>query len=124
MTTRCLPPTDLQRKLAPMPTGGNEAEWLTRKKRIDTKFGALNPPWQIIPWREGLDTSTLARHAVTEFPTDNQRSVPANYMNTDKLTPSLLARAFRGQLVPQDPTDEPASVLLGRIKSKGNNRAK
>jgi len=34
----------------------------------------------------------------------------------DKLTPSLLARAFRGQLVPQDPTDEPASVLLERIR--------
>ena len=34
----------------------------------------------------------------------------------DKLTPSLLARAFAGQLVPQDPTDEPASALLERIK--------
>ena len=26
----------------------------------------------------------------------------------DQLTPSLLARAFGGKLVPQDPTDEPA----------------
>jgi type I restriction enzyme, S subunit len=34
----------------------------------------------------------------------------------DKLTPSLLARAFRGQLVPQDPTDEPGEKLLERIK--------
>jgi type I restriction enzyme, S subunit len=34
----------------------------------------------------------------------------------DKLTPSLLARAFRGQLVPQDPNDEPASALLERIE--------
>lgn len=34
----------------------------------------------------------------------------------DKLTPSLLAKAFRGELVHQDPNDEPASVLLGRIK--------
>jgi type I restriction enzyme S subunit len=33
----------------------------------------------------------------------------------DKLTPSLLARAFAGQLVPQDPTDEPAEKLLERI---------
>lgn len=33
-----------------------------------------------------------------------------------KLTPSLLARAFRGQLVPQDPADEPAEKLLGRIQ--------
>ncbi len=34
----------------------------------------------------------------------------------DQLMPSLLARAFAGKLVPQDPTDEPAAVLLGKIK--------
>lgn len=33
------------------------------------------------------------------------------------LTPSLLARAFAGKLVPQDPADEPAEKLLARIKS-------
>ena len=33
----------------------------------------------------------------------------------DELTESLPARAFRGALVPQDPTDEPANVLLERI---------
>ncbi len=38
----------------------------------------------------------------------------------DKLTQSILAKAFRGELVPQDPNDEPASVLLQRIrKSRG-----
>jgi len=36
----------------------------------------------------------------------------------DKLTPSLLAKAFRGELVPQNPNDEPASVLLERIKAE------
>jgi type I restriction enzyme S subunit len=33
----------------------------------------------------------------------------------DKLTQSILAKAFRGKLVPQDPNDEPASALLKRI---------
>lgn len=33
----------------------------------------------------------------------------------DRLTPSLLAKAFRGELVPQDPNDEPASELLMRL---------
>lgn len=37
---------------------------------------------------------------------------------TDKLTQSILAKAFRGELVPQDETDEPASVLLERIKAR------
>jgi type I restriction enzyme S subunit len=36
----------------------------------------------------------------------------------DQLTPSLLARAFAGQLVPQDANDEPASALLRKIKSR------
>jgi type I restriction enzyme S subunit len=35
----------------------------------------------------------------------------------EALTPALLAKAFRGELVPQDPSDEPASVLLERIQS-------
>lgn len=29
----------------------------------------------------------------------------------------ILAKAFRGELVPQDPRDEPASKLLARIRS-------
>lgn len=33
----------------------------------------------------------------------------------DRLDERLLARAFRGELVPQDPTDEPATALLARI---------
>lgn len=35
----------------------------------------------------------------------------------EQLTPALLAKAFRGELVPQDPKDEPASMLLERIRA-------
>ena len=35
-----------------------------------------------------------------------------------QLNQSILAKAFRGELVPQDPNDEPASVLLERIKAE------
>ena len=35
----------------------------------------------------------------------------------DKLTPSLMARAFAGRLVPQDPRDESAEKLFRRIKT-------
>ena len=34
------------------------------------------------------------------------------------LDQSILAKAFRGELVPQDPNDEPASVLLERIRAE------
>lgn len=38
--------------------------------------------------------------------------------HVDKLTQSILAKAFRGELVPQDPNDEPAAVLLERIRTE------
>lgn len=36
----------------------------------------------------------------------------------DHLDQSVLAKAFRGELVPQDPADEPASALLDRIRAE------
>lgn len=36
----------------------------------------------------------------------------------DHLAQSILAKAFKGDLVPQDPNDEPADVLLERIKAQ------
>jgi type I restriction enzyme S subunit len=35
-----------------------------------------------------------------------------------QLEQAILAKAFRGELVPQDPNDEPASVLLERIRAE------
>jgi type I restriction enzyme, S subunit len=38
--------------------------------------------------------------------------------HVDKLQQSILAKAFRGELVPRDPNDEPASMLLERISAE------
>lgn len=35
----------------------------------------------------------------------------------NRLPQALLAQAFRGELAPQDPDDEPAAMLLGKIKA-------
>lgn len=37
---------------------------------------------------------------------------------SQRLTPALLAKAFRGELVPQDPNDEPAAELLKRLAAQ------
>lgn len=36
----------------------------------------------------------------------------------DRARPATLAKAFRGELVPQDPNDEPADMLLARIRAE------
>jgi len=45
-------------------------------------------------------------------------------MQTERITQAILAQAFRGELAPQDPNDEPASVLLERIQQEKNNKKK
>jgi len=43
--------------------------------------------------------------------------------NARKLKQSILKKAFAGKLVPQNPNDEPASILLERIKAEKENKS-
>ena len=47
-----------------------------------------------------------------------ESTVEANLTRAERLRQSILKQAFSGNLVPQDPNDEPASVLLGRIRAE------
>ena len=47
-----------------------------------------------------------------------QAAVEANLKRAQRLRQSILKQAFSGQLVPQDPDDEPASALLERIRAE------
>lgn len=44
--------------------------------------------------------------------------------HVERLRQAILHRAFTGQLVPQDPTDEPASVLLANIQTQKSGTTK
>ena len=47
-----------------------------------------------------------------------EAEVEAALTRAEALRQSILKRAFSGELVPQDPTDEPATVLLARIRAE------
>ncbi len=40
--------------------------------------------------------------------------------HVEKVTQPILVKAFRGELLPQDPNDEAASMLLKRIRREKN----
>jgi type I restriction enzyme S subunit len=47
-----------------------------------------------------------------------EEAVTTGVRRASRLRQSILKRAFEGKLVPQDPTDEPAGVLLDRIRAE------
>ena len=49
---------------------------------------------------------------------DVEAEVETNLKRASRLRQSILKKAFEGNLVPQDPTDEPASELLERIRAE------
>jgi type I restriction enzyme, S subunit len=49
--------------------------------------------------------------------------VAANLKRAARMRQAILKRAFEGKLVPQDPNDEPASVLLERIRAEREQTA-
>ena len=51
-----------------------------------------------------------------------EREIDANLARAEALRQSILQMAFSGQLIPQDPTDEPASALLARIRAERDTK--
>jgi type I restriction enzyme S subunit len=83
-----------------------------------------------------LNLTTLKAFPIPVVPLDEQRRIVARVeeqlsaidalraaieraqRRSQSLRRAVLERAFRGELVPQDPTDEPAEALLARIRAE------
>ena len=73
-------------------------------------------PVPIIPLLEQEAIESTVATAIESIGTTKINAAESETALT-QLDQSILAKAFRGELVPQDPNDEPASELLARIRS-------
>lgn len=53
-----------------------------------------------------------------------EQTITATLQQAEALRQAILKKAFSGQLVPQDPADEPAAALLARIRAAKETAAK
>jgi type I restriction enzyme S subunit len=79
-----------------------------------TKLSALPIPTPSVAAQERLIAEFENQLSLVD---DFDRTVDASLIRADRLRQSILKKAFEGKLVPQDPNDEPASVLLERIRA-------
>ena len=93
-----LKPLTLKEMLVPIPP-------LSEQKRIVSKIKESEPLME-----KYADVEKYLDKLNTEFP--------------DQLRKSILQEAVQGKLVPQDPTDEPVSVLLERIRAEKQHLVK
>jgi len=86
-----------------------------------TKLAALAVP--LPPTEEQAEIfSTLTAQLTTEF--EQEANITRSLKQAAAQRQNILRAAFAGQLVPQDPNDEPASVLLERIRAERPAQAK
>lgn len=79
-------------------------------------------PIPVPPSVEQLEIKRRIEEMVTSIRA-TEALLKASECDLTQLDQSILAKAFRGELVPQDPNDEPASVLLKRIRQQRNAQA-
>jgi type I restriction enzyme S subunit len=98
-------------------------KWL--KKRGKTTAGQTNYtitmsrslPVPLPPFEEqSIIVDEIERHFSQIDHIEN--IVETSFRQAETLRQSILKQAFEGKLVPQDPNDEPASILLERIKAE------
>ena len=88
----------------------------TTGRRKLTKSALSNAPYAVPPLAEQhrIVAEVERRLSVID---QLEKTIVTDLARANRLRQSILKQAFAGQLVPQDPNDEPASVLLERIQA-------
>jgi len=96
---------------------------LTGIDQVKLTAGALATlPVPIAPHEEQCEISKLVLEGLARLKRLRE-GLDALHLATAELEMSCLARAFRGELVPQDPNDEPADAMLARLARAGESGA-
>jgi type I restriction enzyme S subunit len=77
-----------------------------------------------IPLPPAAEQRDIVAEAEIRFSNTHQvtATLVTDLVRASRLRESILKRAFEGKLVPQDPNDEPASVLLERIRAERSEK--
>jgi type I restriction enzyme S subunit len=73
------------------------------------------------PWEE-QETIAAAVDERISLITATEDQTHTNLLRAARLRQSILKQAFEGKLVSQDPNDEPATVLLERLRTAGRGK--
>jgi type I restriction enzyme S subunit len=106
------------------------ARWTTNIAHLGaSRFAALDFPLPPLAEQRRIVAEVERRLSILD---ETEALVNANLKRAERLRQAILKRSFEGKLVPQDPSDEPANVLLERIraeraasgKAQGNGRGR
>ena len=94
----------------------------TTGRRKLTQNALMSAPYALPPIAEQDEIVAEVERRLSVI-SQLETTVEANLKRAERLRQSILREAFAGRLVPQDPNDEPASVLLERIRSERNEQS-
>ena len=98
------------------------ARWTTNIAHLGAdRFAAMEVPLPPLPEQEAIVEAVEDQLSVIDH---LEANLEAKLTSAQALRQSILRQAFTGQLVPQDPNDEPASELLKRISAEREERAR